>query len=314
MCENAYALEGGGRVVVYRPWSESLDPAVVYDAATGAPRLEVDRRFEVAVPPEGSSFAVLHAGGGELRAISTGEPIRSFGAAMPALPPLDPDDEDSYAEPTTAQVAFAPGGSHLAWVAAEGSSVEVVAIASGAATRVDIGSRVGRIALAPGGSGLAVIRPDPEEGEVLELHASSGGWRRTAAHRFTAQHGMEAFCIDGRLHGLRSTQNGFSLVAGGACGRATGELTGGGRFLVFRSGGMVRVRRLADDRALTFRTMLRGEDAQHVVHDDGGAWWSSGPAGEVPDWVRVAGPDGAMLPLDPALRRDDLLARFFAGG
>jgi hypothetical protein len=93
-----------------------------------------------------------------------------------------------------------------------------------------------------------------------------------------------------------------------------------GPHLVWTDEGIVRVRRLDDGAELVFRTMREADTRHHLAHDAEGHWWTDEAASEaasdtpvVPTWVRHGdGRGGETTPLDPSMRRDDLLARFFA--
>jgi hypothetical protein len=77
------------------------------------------------------------------------------------------------------------------------------------------------------------------------------------------------------------------------------------RFAFWSAGGVVRVRRLRDGAELVLRTLRDPPGPRHFAHDAEGHWWSDGEG--VPDWAR-----GGSAPLDASMRRDDLLAAFFA--
>jgi hypothetical protein len=114
-----------------------------------------------------------------------------------------------------------------------------------------------------------------------------------------------------------TTTGGFEVVDLGPCARSEALPELHGSRLVWIDEGIVRVRRLEDGAELVLRTLREDASRRHrLAHDAEGHWWTDEAATDttpVPTWVRLGdGRGGETTPLDPAMRRDDLLARFFA--
>lgn len=164
----------------------------------------------------------------------------------------------------------------------------------------------------PSGSQLAVRT----EHEIRIVDVGADTPPRTLR---AAEGSLEIACSERMLRWIRASSTGaFEVIDLGPC--APGQTLP--RFvaddqLVWTDEGIVRLRRLDDGAELVVRTLH--EDAarrHHLAHDSEGHWWTDEPATDavpVPTWVRHGdGHGGETTPLDPAMRRDDLLQRFFA--
>ncbi|MBN8609251.1 MAG: hypothetical protein J0L92_01610 [Deltaproteobacteria bacterium] len=223
--------------------------------------------------------------------------------------------ESSGADDTLAVTALAPSpdGRSLAWTPGNGHRVSVVSVSDGHETwHTSVGAPVVGLRWSPSGSQLAVRTE--HEIRIVEVGTD------TPPRSLRAAHGsLEIACSERVLRWIRPSSTGaFEVIDLGACapGQTLPRLVADEQ-LVWIDEGMVRVRRLDDGSELVLRTLH--EDAarrHHLAHDSEGHWWTDEPATDaapVPTWVRHGdGHGGETTPLDPAMRRDDLLARFFA--
>jgi hypothetical protein len=303
-CSGNATIGPAGTAVVLQLYFGEDDALLVHETTHGQRigTMPFDARYTFA--PDGAWVA--YAWARSLRRIDL------VGDAHEVRTLIDGGDGDDT--PSVTALAASPDGRSVAWTPGNGHRVSVVSASDGQETwHTSVGARVVELRWSPSGSQLA-IRTEHEV-RIVDV----GG--DTTARTLAAAHGtLEIACSERVLRWIRPTSTGgLEVIDLGACGRsgqALPRLVANDQ-LLWIDEGMVRVRRLGDGSELVFRTLH--EDAarrHHLAHDAEGHWWTDEPMTEeapVPAWVRRGdGHGGETTPLDPAMRRDDLLERFFS--
>ncbi len=305
-CSGIGAIGAGGTAVFLQLYYGNEDALLVHETAGGRRIATLPFDAAYAVAPDGAWLA--HASSRSLGWLDL------VGASHTARSLVGSGADEEATEQARIVLAPSPDGRSIAWTPGNGHSVQVVSVADGDETsRITVGARVLELRWSASGTQLA-IRTE-QQIRIQDVGATEPARTLAAAHGT-----LEIACSEHVLRWIRdASAGGLEVIDLGACGRPEQRLprlAPGGQ-LVWTDEGIVRVRRLEGGEELTLRTVR--EDAarsHHLAHDAEGHWWTDEPATEaapVPTWVRHGdGRGGETTPLDPAMREDDLLARFFA--
>ncbi len=303
-CGGTAFIAPRGTAVVLETFNADEDTLVVHEAAEGRRLGALPYGAAFAFAPDGSWLTYAHT-----RALHVLDLVGDDHATRTLVPGSEDDEELTQ---STVVLAISPDGGSIAWTPENGHRVHVVSVVDGHDTSdLTVGARVLELRWSASGSQLGVRT----EREIRIYDVGND----TPARTLRAARGTLAIaCSERVLYWIRdASAGGLEAVDLGACeGGELPLLTRGESQLVWIDEGTVRLRRLDDGSELVFRTLH--EDAarrHHLAHDADGHWWTDEPATEaspVPTWVRHGdGRGGETTPLDPAMRRDDLLQRFF---
>jgi hypothetical protein len=252
---------------------------------------------------------LAHAGPRSLRVIELGSPAHE--RALVGHPTGD-DPEG----PIGTVVAPSPDGRWIAWTPGDRHRVQIVGVESGEPRgTLDVGLPIVALRWSSDSYVLAV-----QTEHSVRIYAIASGELIESLEN--ARGTLDVACAAGRLYVLRDhVEGGFEFVHGGACERREPlpAVSASRRHLVWIDQGIVRVRRLDDGAELVVRTLRDASSVRHLAHDAAGRYWTDpppSPAESVPSWVLRGDGWGEeeeeLRPLDPHMRRDDLLRTFFA--
>ncbi len=301
-CDPDLRLEAGGRYAVMTQSGEmSGEPedSQVFDVASGRLSTTLPAAESVALDPQGRWAAAVSAEHVSIVLLPNGSELAHLGAS-----PEDPSER------SPAPFAVSGDGSRLAvWYQ---RSVRVFDATSGRLVATIAAPAADELALSQNGSTLAIRAGQSVRSGVITAALAS------APDITGSLDGV--FCSGGHSYVLDRSGPGLPRRDLGTC-LSGATLDAGGRYLIARSEGAVRVRRLSNGTELTFRS-IRGEGYDidgnpvpasrvvHFAHDALGHYWSDAQ-GEIP--VRARDASGALVPLDPALSDPHLLTQFFGG-
>jgi hypothetical protein len=291
VCDTDLRLAAGGAIVInersYQASGEEPETTRLFDAHTGRLLAELPAQHRVDLDPQARWAAASL--GDHLSIVRLSDGATTF-------------ETDVRGSDAGGDLHVTPDGAHVVYRTASPRRVHVLDPITGREVRAVDARLPPELQL----SGDAMILAGVE-GDVLHVVDVATGTITDTAHVTGSATGLlcegdRAFVLDPGPHALTRRDL-------GPCDPTDGTLTGGGRYVVFRSEGVVRVRRLSDGAELWLRSM-RGSHVVHFAHDTTGRWWSDA-TGVVPMHVR-SGHDGQLHPLSDEMRDPDLLRRFFA--
>jgi hypothetical protein len=309
-CDGAVTFGPRGAALVLELFNVDVDEdsLLVHETTTGRRLASLPYGAAFAFAPDGAWLT--YARTRTLHVLDLAGPDHATRTLVPGV-----EDDEEYA-PSEVVLAASPDGRSIAWTPGNRHRVHVVSVADGHDTAdVTVGATVLELRWSASGSQLAI-----RTAHEIRIHDVGND---TASRTLRAAHGtLSVACSERVLRWIRDAPSGgFEVVDLGPCdpGEEVPRLLPGPH-LVWTDEGIVRVRRLDDGAELVFRTMREADTRHHLAHDAEGHWWTDEAASEaasdtpvVPTWVRHGdGRGGETTPLDPSMRRDDLLARFFA--
>jgi hypothetical protein len=303
-CDGTAVFAPRGTAIVVVAFNNEEDSLVVHETTGGRRLASLPYGAAFTFAPDGSWLAYA-----ETRTLHVLDLVGEAHAIRTIVPGSEDEDELTQSQVV---LAASPDGRSIAWTPGNGHRVYVVSVADGHDTAdLTVGARVLELRWSASGTQLA-MRTDRE----IRLHDVGDD---TPARTLRAAHGtLSIACSERVVRWIRDApRGGFEVVDLGPCGPGEALPRLHGARLVWIDDGIVRVRRLEDGAELVVRTLREdGSRRHHLAHDAEGRWWTDDATTETPvapTWVRFGdGRGGETTPLDPTMRQDDLLARFFA--